>query len=199
MKRVGEQTYYEILEVAPDASVVEIQQAYEHARETFQKDSVAVYSLFSEKEMEQIQAAVEEAYRVLIDETSRKNYDQTHLSALSLKWPKSEKLPEPPESPMGKKTYLPFSEISIDLGEGPYRGKMLKQIRERMGVDLKTVSVETKISLKILQWIEEENAEQLPALVYLKGFLKGYAQCLGLDPRRVIEDYLNSLGPSKKK
>jgi cytoskeletal protein RodZ len=76
---------------------------------------------------------------------------------------------------------------------------MLKQIRERMGVDLKTVSVETKISLKILQWIEEENAEQLPALVYLKGFLKGYAQCLGLDPGKVIEDYLNSLGPGKKK
>ena len=199
MKRVEEQTYYEVLEVAPDASAVEIQQAYEHAKETFQKDSVAVYSLFSEKEMEKIQAAIEEAYRVLMDETARKNYDQTHLPSASLKWPRSEKLPEAQESPMGKKTYLPFSEISIDLGEGPYHGRMLKQIRERMGVDLKTVSMETKISLRMLEWIEGENTEQLPALVYLKGFLKGYAQCLGLDPKRVIEDYLNALGPVKKK
>jgi flagellar biosynthesis protein FlhG len=199
MKRVEEQTYYEILEVAPDATSREVQQAYERAKETYQNDSVAVYSLFSEKEMEKIQALVEEAHRVLMDETSRRNYDQTHLSSLNLKWPRSEKLPETPESPMEKKTYLPFSEISVDLGEGPYRGKMLKQIREKMGVDLKTIFMETRISLRILQWIEEENVGQLPAQVYLKGFLKGYAQCLGLDPKKVIEDYLNSMGPAKKK
>ena len=199
MKRIEEQTYYEILEVAPDATSREIQQAYERAKETYQNDSVAVYSLFSEKEMEKIQAVIEEAHRVLMDETSRRNYDQTHLSSLNLKWPRSEKIPETPEIPMEKKTYLPFSEISVDLGEGPYRGKMLKQIREKMGVDLKTIFLETRISLKILEWIEEENVGQLPAQVYLKGFLKGYAQCLGLDPKKVIEDYFNSLGPAKKK
>ncbi len=199
MKRIEEQTCYEILEVAPDATSREIQQAYEHAKETFQNDSVAVYSLFSEQEMKKIQEAIEEAYRVLMDETLRKNYDQTHLSALNLKWPRSEKLSETSESPMEKKTYLPFSEISIDVGEGPYRGKMLKQIRERMGMDLKTISLETRIPPKILELIEEENVERLPAQVYLKGFLRGYAQCLGLDPKKVIEDYLHSLGPTKKK
>ena len=199
MKRIEEQTYYEILEVGPDATGREIQQAYERAKETYQNDSVAVYSLFSEKEMEKIQAVIEEAHRVLMDETSRRNYDQTHLSSLNLKWPRSEKIPETPEIPMEKKTYLPFSEISVDLGEGPYRGKMLKQIREKMGVDLKTIFMETRISLKILEWIEEENIGQLPVQVYLKGFLKGYAQCLGLDPKKVIEDYFNSLGPAKKK
>jgi hypothetical protein len=134
-----------------------------------------------------------------MDEASRKDYDQSHLSALNLKWPKSEKLPEAPESPMGKKTYLPFSEISIDVGEGPYRGKMLKQIREKMGIELKTISSETKINLKVLERIEEESVERLPVQVYLKGFLKGYAQCLGLDPKKVIEDYLSSIGPTKKK
>ena len=199
MKRIEEQTYYEILEVAPDATSREIQQAYEHAKETFHNDSVAVYSLFSEKEMKKIQTVIEEAYRVLMDETLRRNYDQTHLTSLDLKWPKSEKLPETPESPMEKKTYLPFSEISIDLGEGPYRGKMLKQIRERMGVELKTISMETRIPVKILERIEEEKSEQLPAQVYLKGFLKGYARCLGLDSEKVVEDYFNSIGPTKKK
>lgn len=199
MKRIGEQTHYEILEISPDATPREIQQAYEHAKETFKNDSVAVYSLFSEKEMEEIQAAVEEAYRVLMDEALRKDYDQSHLSALNLRWPKSEQLPEAPESPMEKKTYLPFSEISIDVGEGPYRGKMLKQIREKMGIELKAISSETKINLKVLEWIEEEDAARLPAQVYLKGFLKGYAQCLGLDPKKVIEDYLGAMAPAKKK
>ena len=199
MKRIEEQTYYEILEVAPDATNREIQQAYEHAKETFQNDSVAVYSLFSEKEMKKIQGVIEEAYRVLTDEALRKDYDQAHLSSLNLKWPKSEKLPETSESPMEKKTYLPFSEISIDLGEGPYRGKMLKQIRERMGVELKTISMETRIPIKVLEHIEEEKFDQLPARVYLKGFLRGYARCLGLDVEKVVEDYFNSLGPTKKK
>ncbi len=199
MKRIEEQTYYEILEVSPDATGREIQQAYERAKETFEDDSVAVYSLFSEKEMKKIQTVIKEAYRVLMDETLRKDYDHAHPSSLNLKWPKSEKSPEAPEAPMEKKVYLPFSEISIDVGEGPYQGKMLKQIRERMGIDLKTISLETKISLKILELIEEEAFDRLPAQVYLKGFLRGYAQCLGLDPKKVIEDYLPSPEPAKKR
>jgi len=199
MKRLADQTYYEILEVSPDATSREIQQAYEQARETFQNDSVAVYSLFSEKEMQEIQAAIEEAYEVLKDETSRKNYDQSHSTGLDLKWPKSERPPEAPESLMEKKTYLPFTEISIEVGEGPYRGQMLKQIREKMGIDLKTISLETKINLRILEFIEAEKVERLPAPVYLKGFLKGFAQCLGLDPKRVIEDYLRAIEPPPKK
>jgi flagellar biosynthesis protein FlhG len=199
MKRLEEQTYYEILEISPDATDREIQQAYERVKETFQDDSVAVYSLFSEKEMKKIQAVIEEAYRVLMDETLRKDYDQTHLSSLALRWPKSEKLPEAPEPSVAKKTYLPFSEISIDVGQGPYQGKMLRQIREKMGMDLKTISLETRISLRVLELIEEEAFDRLPAQVYLKGFLRGYAQCLGLDPKKVIEDYLSSVEPIKKK
>jgi DnaJ-class molecular chaperone len=199
MKRIEEQTYYEILEIAPDATTREIQQAYERAKETFHHDSVAVYSLFSEPEVKRIQEAVEEAYRVLMDDTLRRQYDQTHQIPLSLKWPQSERLPETTEPPMEKKTYLPFSEISIDVGEGPYRGKMLKQVREKLGIDLKTISMETRINFRVLEWIEAEQLDCLPALVYLKGFLRGYAQCLGLDPKRVIEDYLNSLPSPKKK
>ena len=68
-----------------------------------------------------------------------------------------------------------------------------------MGIDLKTVCIETKINMKILEWIEEEVLDKLPPLVYLKGFLKGYAQSLGLDPPKVIEGYLLFLNESKKR
>jgi cytoskeletal protein RodZ len=50
-----------------------------------------------------------------------------------------------------------------------------------------------------LEWIEEEAFEKLPALVYLKGFLRGYAQALGLNPQKVVEEYLRFLTESKKK
>ena len=197
MKRIEEQTYYEILEVSPTATIKEIQMAYERAKETFHSDSLAVYSLFSEEEIHKIQATIEEAHRVLIDEALRKHYDQSHFQTSG-----KEKWDRPPEEQgisKEKKDSLSFSDLSFDDSEVVYRGKMLKQIRERMGVDLKIISAETKINVKILEWIEEENEEKLPTLVYLKGFLRSYAQSLGLDPQKVIEGYLQFISERKKK
>jgi len=197
MKSIKEQTYYEILEVSPTATDKEIQRAYEHAKETFHADSLAVYSLFSEEEVREIQSAIEEAFRVLMNEALRKSYDQSHFQMVG---------GQPPEMPsesqgvsQGKKAPLSFTGISFNPDEELYRGKTLKQIRERMGVELQAISKETKINLRVLEWIEEEALEKLPALVYLKGFLKGYAQSLGLDPQKVVEEYLRLIEESKKK
>jgi DnaJ-class molecular chaperone len=197
MKRIEEQTYYEILEVSPNATAKEIQRAYERAKETFHTDSLAIYSLFAEEEMNEIQSAIEEAYRVLMDEALRKNYDQSHLrNHVGEKW---EKPHEVQGIPREKRDSLSFTDLSINAGEVIYRGKILKQIRERVGIELKTISAETKISIKILEWIEEETLEKLPPLVYLKGFLKGYAQSLDLDPQKVVDGYLRFINESKKK
>lgn len=198
MKRVEDLTYYELLEISPDATPQEIQKAYEQAKETFHRDSVAVYSLFSEGEVKKIQTLVDEAYGVLMDEALRKEYDQSHLPVTES--PEREKPLEMELSVKEKKTpSLIFTDLSADAGGGEYRGKGLKLIREKMGIDLKSISQETKISVQILQWMEDEVTEKLPPLVYLKGFLKAYAQCLGLDPSKVVEEYLKALGPAKKK
>jgi len=198
MKRIEEQTYYEILEVRPNATPKEIQRAYEHAKETFHADSLAVYSLFSEQEMRKIQAAIEEAYRVLMDEALRKGYDQSRPQMTGVQeW---ERPPEMQEGAKEKKLSVSLpADFPIDPGEEICRGKTLRRIRERMGIDLLTISTETKIDTKTLECIEEEVLEKLPALVYLKGFLKGYAQCLGMDPQRVVEGYLKFLDEYKKK
>ena len=54
MRPIKDQTYYEILEVSPTATAKEIQRAYEHAKETFHADSMAVYSLIIIKDLEAI-------------------------------------------------------------------------------------------------------------------------------------------------
>ena len=197
MKGIDEQTYYEILEVNPMATPKEIQKAYEHAKETFHADSLAVYSLFTEQEIQQILVAIEEAYRVLMDEALRKSYDQSHYQILG-----QQRVETPLEIsvPLREKKPPPASaDISIHGGEEIYRGKALKQIRERMSIDLETIAQETRINLKTLELIEGEDLEKLPRLVYLKGFLKGYAQSLGLNPHKVIEDYVHFLDEEKKK
>ena len=197
MKGIKDQTYYEILEVSATATTKEIERAYEHAKETFHADSMAVYSLFSDKEVKEIEEAIEEAYRVLMDESSRRSYDQTHSRAMGEQPP--EKSSEVQVASRERRAPLSFTDLSFNAQVEHYRGRELKQVRERMGVELQTVSKETKISLKILESLEEENFEKLPALVYLKGFLKSYAQSLGLDPQKVIEGYLQSMRESKKK
>ncbi len=192
---IEEQNYYEILEIAPNATPLEIQKAYEHARETFHSDSLAIYSLFSEEEIKKIQLAIEEAYHVLIDEERRKAYDLSNLKMINGSWRKRFEAKEESEE---KKSPLTFKEISLNIGEMNYRGKTLKEIRERMGVDLKEISKETKVNIKILEYIEEEILDKLPATVYLKGFLKSYAQVLNLDAQKVIEDYFQLLKEFKK-
>jgi DnaJ-class molecular chaperone len=197
MKGIGEQTYYEILELSPTATVKEIQKAYEHAKETFHIDSLAVYSLFTEQEINEIQAAIEEAYRVLMDEDMRKSYDRSHFQT-----PGGQRWEKPPEIQVvsrEKKASPSSMGISIDTGDGAYRGKILRQVRERMGIDLETIARETKINMKTLEAIEEEDLGKLPPLVYLKGFLRGYAQSLGLDPQKVVEGYIQSASAEKKK
>jgi DnaJ-class molecular chaperone len=197
MKGIAEQTYYEVLEVSPTATSKEIQKAYEHARETFHIDSLAVYSLFSEQEIHEIQVAIEEAYRVLMDEELRKRYDQSHYQLFD-----QQEMEKPPETPVPLRERKPppaSADAPAHGGDEVYRGKTLKQIRERMSIDLETIAQETRINLKTLELIEGEDLEKLPPLVYLKGFLKGYAQSLGLDPHKVVEEYLRFLDEEEKK
>jgi len=197
LKGIKDQTYYEVLEVSPTATPKEIQRAYEQAKETFDVDSLAIYSLFSEEEAKEIQGAIEEAYRILMDEESRRNYDQSPFQRVG-RLP-TEEPAEAPEVFEDKKAYLSFTGLSVNSEGEVYRGRTLKRVRERMGVDPETISKETKIPMKMLRWLEEEAFEKLPPLVYLKGFLKSYAQSLGLDAPKVIEEYMRFMEESRKK
>ena len=140
---------------------------------------------------------MEEAYRVVMDEALRKSYDESQLSGPGERQ-REESFLGQADSDNGKGR-LSFIDISVDAGIEVYRGRALKQIRERMGIDLKAIALETKIALKILEHIEEEALEHLPPMVYLKSFLRGYARSLGLDPQRVVDEYLNALPVPKKK
>ena len=131
-----------------------------------------------------------------MDEALRKSYDQSHPHAVR---GAKEKPPEIPAVAVEKRPNLSFTDIAVEIGEVSYRGMSLRQFRERLGVDLATISAETRISLRVLEWIEEESLENLPALVYLRGFLKAYASSLGLDPQKVIDGYLSILPDPRKK
>ncbi len=78
MLNEDEQTYYDLLEVPPDASPQEIRAGYLRAKSAYRKDSVALYTLISEEETEGLLRKIEEAYGVLSSPERRKDYDRSH-------------------------------------------------------------------------------------------------------------------------
>lgn len=68
-------------------------------------------------------------------------------------------------------------------------GRYLKKVRTERGLSIEDIMDETRISKYVIQQIEAENLKNLPEDVYLKGFLKAYADALGIDPLDVIEKY----------
>src|SRR5260221_10891193 len=59
----------------------------------------------------------------------------------------------------------------------------------RRGVDFAQAELATKIRGKYLRALEEEQFDVLPAQTYIKGFLRTYAEYLGLDGQLYVDEY----------
>jgi cytoskeleton protein RodZ len=81
-------------------------------------------------------------------------------------------------------------EISDDSGS-PLEtvGQDLRTARQRKGEDLLAASRALKIRKDHLEALEEGNIQALPGRPYAIGFLRSYAEYLGLDPAQCIERF----------
>ena len=86
----------------------------------------------------------------------------------------------------------------VEIGGEETIGEMLLSAREKKGLTLEAVSQETKIPATTLQYLETDNFEAIPAKVYATGFLRTYAQMLGLDSAQVINKYEVQTGQTHK-
>ncbi len=68
--------YYEVLEIPVSASPQEIEKSYVRARNAYSGDSVALYSLMTAQECNQVLEQIEEAYAVLGFPEKRREYDR---------------------------------------------------------------------------------------------------------------------------
>ncbi len=68
-------------------------------------------------------------------------------------------------------------------------GEYLVRERSLRNIPLEEISQRTRISMKVLQALEEERWEELPADVYVRGFLRTYSRYLGLDENEVLVRY----------
>ncbi len=60
-------------------------------------------------------------------------------------------------------------------------GSMLRQFRTSQSIPLEEVAAQTRIQARLLNAIEEGRLDELPEPVYIKGFIKRFAEALGLN------------------
>lgn len=73
-------------------------------------------------------------------------------------------------------------------------GDTLREARHGKRASLEDASRATKIKMEILEQLEADEFDRLAAPAYTRGFLKLYAEYLGLDSQSVVDAYLRSQG-----
>ena len=188
MKLLEDLDHYEILELGMDATSEQVEKAYRMLQATYAPDSLAVYSLLDSADVTAMNERVESAYQLLSNEKQRREYDQS--------------LKEMEQSVGAFETVGPGLKAQVgdanaqDQGEDEpqeFDGSGLRGARERKSISLEQVASMTKINSTYLRWIEDNSYDELPALVYVRGFVTSYARAIGLDPERVAASYMSHL------
>jgi curved DNA-binding protein CbpA len=212
-KDFDQMTYYEMLDIKPDSTSLEIRNAYNAALQIYQPDSLVSYSFFSREERNKILSLLEKAYLTLINEAQRASYDKelntqgdsgsAGIIAVSKKAPVN--IFDINRMGFGivtRKNHNAELKIKISqnmrikeiLSRQEIKGADLREIRKELGVAIEKIHQETKIRLDYLNYIEEDEREKLPAAVFLKGFVKAYLKSLCIEPADEISvHYINSI------
>jgi cytoskeleton protein RodZ len=68
-------------------------------------------------------------------------------------------------------------------------GATFKRARESRGISLDQIASETRISTRFLTAIENEEFHVLPGGIFNRGFVRTFAQAVGVDPDQAVADY----------
>lgn len=183
------QNLYELLEIYPGASEEEVRRALKRVRDYFGAGGLAVRGVCSDEDREEYQRLAEEAHATLVDKSKRRAYDRRIFpdgfptgreKLVAVPHGMKERVSRPHDS-------LPRVELRDDqLVDGAFLG----DIRKQRGVELIDISNRAKISVSYLQAIEEERFDDLPAPVYVRGFVTEFARYLKIDPNRAAVDFM---------
>ncbi len=68
-------------------------------------------------------------------------------------------------------------------------GSYLKRERELRGVPLEKISATTKIHIRFLQALENNQFDELPGKVFVKGYIRSFAKIIGSDEDEMLNAY----------
>ncbi len=200
--------YYDILEVSPHCAQHEVTSAYEKAKTTYSGDNPAIYTIFSEEEARDLLKLVEEAYAVLGNKTLRSLYDEKlgqigvrreDLSFENLKAQSKIQVPEVAKK-FAKIEYKVDEKYEQELKtQSEWTGEDLRKVREYKNIPLERMSETTKISAYYINAVEKMDGKNLPAPVFVRGYVAQISKFLGLEEKRVCDSYMKNFKEALEK
>jgi hypothetical protein len=167
---------WEILGLEPGADIGQVRRAYRHRRSLYEPAALATYNLLDDEERDGMVDRIDEAYRRIMG-------SEPPAPA-----------PAPPPPPFVK----PAAPSEVAIGGAPdpavEPGAHLRFHRTAKGFTLHQIAVETKIGVAILEQIEDEDFEALPAPAFVRGHVHQFARELKLaDSYEFAKLYLHKM------
>jgi hypothetical protein len=165
---------WEILGIEPGADIGQVRRAYRHRRSLYEPAALATYNLLDDEEREDMVDRIEDAYRRIIGS-------------------------DPPAAPQAPTPApKPAVENNAVIGNAPdpvsEPGAHLRFLRSAKGYTLHQIAVETKIGVAILEQIENEDFEALPAEAFVRGHVHQFARELRFpDAYEFAKFYVNKM------
>lgn len=69
-------------------------------------------------------------------------------------------------------------------------GTMMRRAREWRGISLQQIADATKISVTVLEALEQNDISRLPGGIFSRAILRAYAIEVGVDPEQTVRDFL---------
>ena len=76
-------------------------------------------------------------------------------------------------------------------------GTTLRAARQAKNVTASQAAAATRIKMQTIEMLENDDFSHMAAPIYGKGFIRLYAEYLGLDPVPLVEEYMAKSGPSQ--
>jgi hypothetical protein len=194
--------FYEILELTTNAAQHEITTAYERAKTTYSGDNPAIYTIFSDQEARELLSMIEEAYSILGNKTLRNIYDQrllghSKINAEDLTYDSilnaSRLIFQDSKVDTKKATFARNEELEKEIADcANWNGDMLKKVREYKNVTLEKLSDTIKVNSFYIKAIEAMTPNNLPAPVFVRGYVIQMAKELGLNGKTVADSYMKN-------
>jgi curved DNA-binding protein CbpA len=194
--------YYDLLEVSPHSQQHEISTAYKRAKATYSGENSAIYTIFSETEARDMLNLIEEAYSVLGNKALRSLYDEKiSQNGVKIEDISYDKLSMQSKLAMHEmaKTHTRPQPIKYAVDETiekeiketvDWTGKQLAKVRNYKGISIEKLSEITKISSFYLNAVENEDKKNLPAPVFVRGYITQIAKVLGIDGKKAADSYM---------
>lgn len=76
-------------------------------------------------------------------------------------------------------------------------GDIFRAARERKGVTPSQAALATRMKIQHIEALEQNRFDRIPAPAYVRGFIRMYADYLGLEPGGLIARYNDEYGPNR--